>query len=646
MAVNQIVGLEFIRIKVSQVDMSLRTVHALDKTGSPIVVNWKAYAGGILHVPNVGETWTAKKLGHQWHLDQLLDTLPQQNAVVAELQPGDTRISTPGQLQLILETATMNGRGIAPTVRDQYWRPNEQYTAVTLSSQPATVDSIMPFLNGLSVAPNLWGWDGELELTFIHLMAAGELVVWYQSWVPANADDDIVIGRAVISGDEFKGGDTDDADTVIGVAVVSAAAEGEGPHSLLYETDSLDEDVGFGVVPGFAIVIGNGQPINTWGFTPAATEPKAGHSVGYWSGKTGAMISGYHSYLDSSFSINSDAGSCRIDHIWSIGEEAGDSFTTNLFIDTSDALMTGTTVPNKIPALFGGNEVEVATGVIHLNSTTGDQSVTGVGFQPDVVLFVCCDPNSVENASGYSARSMTGAVDADGNQWVLASNSIPQSGPTIFGAKLGYRARNSEFRTDSCILGLLNELPSFTNSMLRQRAEWVSMDTDGFTFNMVEAGLSTNPPADTGYVLFLALKGTAGGSFKVGNNVEGDTAITGVGFKPSGIFTVGNSLDAASQAANGMYSSTSTSNCHFGLADHLTQRSTLAGSGSDSGPDGGNIGQYYQNALISMGNCGAQTVSAEAELVSFDSDGFTLDWTTGGSGGQIFGWFVFDVGSV
>lgn len=185
---NQITGQTNIIVKIDQVDLDHRIAHAFDKTGAPIQVSWRQSAGGVTRIPNQGEKWTAQKVGFTWYLEDKLDSLDEHSYVQSSMQPGDTRLSADGTIHIKADAAHINGRGIAPVVHDTF-NETSSFTSIVLASEVSTPESIMIFVNGLLVSPVHWLIDNDNRtITFATAQAAGEVVVYYQTWAEALDD--------------------------------------------------------------------------------------------------------------------------------------------------------------------------------------------------------------------------------------------------------------------------------------------------------------------------------------------------------------------------------------------------------------------------------------------------------------------------
>lgn len=95
-----------ILLRVDEVDMKNRLVHAADRTGANIQASF-GDLGGVTSIPMSGDKWTARREGYIWHLENRLDAVEEQE-FISTLSPGDAVISTPGTLYLKGGSVTLN----------------------------------------------------------------------------------------------------------------------------------------------------------------------------------------------------------------------------------------------------------------------------------------------------------------------------------------------------------------------------------------------------------------------------------------------------------------------------------------------------------------------------------------------------------
>lgn len=226
-------------------------------------------------------------------------------------------------------------------------------------------------------------------------------------------------------------------------------------------------------------------------------------------------------------------------------------------------------------------------------TTTGNYSVTGVGFQPDALLVFCSSVNAAANQASDTIFSM-GFTDGT-NQAVIA---FQDDNGTASSETDGYSYS-----------GELIAASSSANT-INIREALVSFDSDGFTMNHIEGTSS--------YVYhYIALKG---GQYKVGTlNTRTDTndiAITGVGFTPEAI------LFASSVRAQSTQDTlTANAALSFGAATSESER-VACGVWSEDGLADSETSAGYHDAAVYM-NVRDDAVAALMDLKSKESDGFT-----------------------
>lgn len=251
-------------------------------------------------------------------------------------------------------------------------------------------------------------------------------------------------------------------------------------------------------------------------------------------------------------------------------------------------------------ALLSGITLETKVGSTQYGGT-GDLAITGVGFQPDLVLFSGFGrtyygepPIVIGERGGFCF----GAADGT-NQWVASA----QSGGWISGG-----TRYSEF-SDSNVWG----------TPYGAMVSFVSLDSDGFTLNF--------PSAISDYVQWIAIR-DPDGQFAVGTGTEGDTSIT-TGFTPEMMLFGNSGTDTLDTLQEG---------CSAGVGgcdDQLHQYSGFGAGGATV-----ENAKYWNTSAISMSThtTSVPALNAEASVTAFNATTVDLDWTTGGGAGMLFGW--------
>lgn len=240
-------------------------------------------------------------------------------------------------------------------------------------------------------------------------------------------------------------------------------------------------------------------------------------------------------------------------------------------------------------------------------SSVGDKAVTGVGFTPKLLFILASDTasyNSVLEGMYCNVGWSTG--DTSTTQWTM-NVGCKWDGVAFFQA-VTRRSR----RTDE----LLSEItPDF--GFLNQTATLKTFDSDGFTVTF------TNAIAAREY-LYLAIGGT-GVSVKTGSGnwatSTGNQSFTGVGFQPTLLFLCagGNYIGSESETDPGACFS-------YGWVDAEGRQGVSAWHEVHSGTSDNHRYQRTTKCVAVLDST-TGAVEAEAEFVSFDSDGFTINWT-------------------
>lgn len=273
-----------------------------------------------------------------------------------------------------------------------------------------------------------------------------------------------------------------------------------------------------------------------------------------------------------------------------------DGFTLNW----SDNNVTGFLI-NYI-AIGGTDLTNAAVANWTMPTSTGNKAVTGVGFQPDLVLHFHSGIATTGNASLANGEIGLGAMGKNGNQWANHFLSLDNVATTD--------TQRTQL-TDQTLAATDNSL---AHSM---KASYVSMDSDGFTTNF------TTAPATAGKVDSLCLKG---GSVKVGsfNKSTGaapvSQSITGLGFSPKGFFVASDQLATfASPAAGALLG--------VGASDGTGEISSWIGDQNGVSPSKVR-GRMSNTKIFSKTNNVDPTLEAEADITSLDTDGWTHNLST------------------
>ena len=256
---------------------------------------------------------------------------------------------------------------------------------------------------------------------------------------------------------------------------------------------------------------------------------------------------------------------------------------------------------------IGGYEVSAKVFTWVLPVFTGNQSVTGVTFQPNLVLCFHAGPGFTSTPPNSSTHSTLGlsAMDDAGNQWANAYMDADSANP----------AATYRYQRTTKAIAILS-----TSGTVAKEASWVSMDSDGFTVNFSSTDFQASK------AMCLALKGVAAypGSFNKSTAAATATqTVTGVPFKPKAVLLA---------SVQGVTSSSVGTVARLGLgASNVSTNGASAlqstGGGSKSSVD--SIDKTSK-AFVKVDNS-TPAIDAEATVTGFNTDGFTLSWSTNDS---------------
>ena len=250
-----------------------------------------------------------------------------------------------------------------------------------------------------------------------------------------------------------------------------------------------------------------------------------------------------------------------------------------------------------IALCFGGSIItNVAVNNFTTAGATGNQDITNVGFQPDVVFFL----SNIRNAFA------TDAADSDLTFGVAVSASEE--------GVLASRGNDGDSTTQCRVYNFGAEcLAEITTSNPTARAEFVTFLSNGFRINWIES----NPAV---IVSYLAIKG---GDWSVSSvNTQTDTVTdivaSGLGFQPSGAFMFGHNNAQSTQDASNTDDHTS-----FGAWDSPTSRACVSVRNEHNIAAPTNVGTLIEHDEVYGAITDAGAVSALMDIKSRDADGFT-----------------------
>ena len=236
---------------------------------------------------------------------------------------------------------------------------------------------------------------------------------------------------------------------------------------------------------------------------------------------------------------------------------------------------------------------------------TGGQSVTGVGFQPSVVILMASERTADGTGAGF--RQCIGMASGSTNRGCVWMGSKDNVATSACGRSL----------VTNRVLQFASETANTTPTLLAD-ADFSSLDSDGFSLNWW-----TNDNANR-IIVALCLGGSDlnaayVGTFTTGTAL-GNQSVTGVGFRPDGLLLL--SHDSGS---TGLQLNATTT---IGAVASPTERAVMVTRSRDNQATKSTI--RYENGAkaISIVSSSANSVISEADFSSFDSDGFSINWTT------------------
>ncbi len=262
---------------------------------------------------------------------------------------------------------------------------------------------------------------------------------------------------------------------------------------------------------------------------------------------------------------------------------------------------------------LGGTDLSVDVGTFNSITTTGDQAVTGVGFQPKAMLFFA-GKNNTTAGSQQDTRSSIGAGTATAAEWAFTFFGDDAAAPT-----------NEDKRGSTSDVILIT-----SNASVLDAADLKTLDADGFTLDWI-----TN--SGTAKIIgYIALGGTI--QVKVSTLAQpgstGNQATTGAGFQPAVVlFASHNAATLGSMVADAHQA--------IGVGVSSSERSTAMMYSDDANGTASDCAMRASNSLcLTLATGGTPTVDAEADFVSQDSDGFTINWTTVDATARVVGYLA------
>lgn len=236
-------------------------------------------------------------------------------------------------------------------------------------------------------------------------------------------------------------------------------------------------------------------------------------------------------------------------------------------------------------------------------AATGNQDITTVGFQPDLVVHFGWVGNTINTAT-TALEIIFGAADSTGNQW--AQSICVENGRTTMDNWQAYS--HTKF-------GIIQT--ATTGAVGSNTFSFSSMLSNGFRINNDDANGGNN-------FFYLALKG---GSYVVGNNTEpgstGDQTIT-TNKDTKGVMIFG--LDTGTAGTEQVDTMMTV-----GAGTSSSNMATVVLHDVDAGGDSVCVSRYETDSIYlnitANATAGSSTVDDEAALSSLSSTGFVINWS-------------------
>jgi hypothetical protein len=300
----------------------------------------------------------------------------------------------------------------------------------------------------------------------------------------------------------------------------------------------------------------------------------------------------------------------RFFHIRNVGNSATVHQATGSFVSGGVRLNYTTNTTNNRATLCAFTGVSAKVGVVALGTGTSAITVSGIGFQPDVVILAGTCGAIAGTSTTFMGQSF-GIALADGTQrcvlWIEAD---------------GVTAGGSPFQAirNDCAGGQV------TGGTLNYKLVVGGFGPDGFTIT---------PSASSGSddIAYLALKFDNGNALALKDfttpTATGSASITGVGFTPQLALAVLTNLEAVNTHAG------ATSDLQGALSINCIGSEQWATSWAiNSGSDPTDTASNCQNVAL-LGGDGPSTNAIVASLSGFNTDGLDLSYSAVQGTGKI-----------
>lgn len=233
-------------------------------------------------------------------------------------------------------------------------------------------------------------------------------------------------------------------------------------------------------------------------------------------------------------------------------------------------------------------------------------AITGLGFTPKAIMFWwsrSTTTGSTDAAGSATIEMGVGFASGASNRNCTVTNSLDNNASS--------KCR-SLFKTDACVV-VTNVDGDTVDGLL----DFTSFDADGFTLTVDDQFTASF------HISYLALGGTDITDAYVGSAAcpsgTGNAAITAPGFKPNVFlgWTVAQAVAGTISFFGGL---------GFGAATGSSQRGVVASYQSHSEADSKVAGYGYNGEVLAAARSWGEAIDVRADFVSFDTNGFTLNW--------------------
>lgn len=247
-------------------------------------------------------------------------------------------------------------------------------------------------------------------------------------------------------------------------------------------------------------------------------------------------------------------------------------------------------------------DFQVATGQITSPTSTGNQSITGLAFQPKVIIFYSSIVSALTGGYNYGF----GVGTSSSARWTVGFNAQET---TNFSTS--YISRNLK---SNKIISIPYTTAAPANAIYLE-ADLISLDSGGATINWTTVQASGFP------INYIALGGTSlsvnVGTFDSGSGT-GNKSVTGIGFAPTSVFIangIGGTTEGVANTVRGSMGVASSPSAAEALAFQHAQTGVTPLWDATAGQVASQIIERPNNTA---------TFQATWDFVSNDVDGFTI----------------------